>query len=343
MGILKKSLLCMIALAAVLCCRGEEFTALEDEDAGQLVYHKRDASVYVFRKRVERRWEGLLFKGGTRRLLVPGDCILLDFTEKTLTPEGIAVSLIYWTGCPDGKAEANAYRFLARRVSSPLTNSLTAYYSALEKLRRQLNYIQRTALRGRARKHLAKSRRAEHKIVDDSDEETAEEKITILAEKNPCRNAIETLIRKNHDVFSGTVLFLEYRAMFLGACVGLDESLREQVRKELGGTEEELLKEFGRQQANGRKRENDFRKLCPDRHGRWEYASPGDLSGMLDRVNSCFRAFRTVWQSSRENEFPAWGNAMLEILQMVGSPDLEKQFDEAYSAYRKRLNGAGGN
>ena len=343
MSILKKLLLCIIGLAAVFCCRGEVFTALENEDAGQLVYRRRDASVYVFKKRAGKLWEGVLFKGNAVGMLAPEGCILLDFSEKTLTPEAVAVNLIYWTGCIGGYDEAEAYRFLARRCNAPVTNSLIAYYGALRKLRLQMDSLRRELLRGQTRKLLAKTRSPARKITADSEDDAAEERFMLLVEKNPCRAAIETLIRKNHDIFSGAVLFLEYRAMILSSCTRLDETLREQVRKELAGTEQEVLRLFDRQRTNGRKRENDFRKLCPDRHGPWEYASPGDLREMRSRADSCFRAFRTVWQSSRESEFPAWGNAMLEVLQMVSSPELEKQFDEACGAYRKRLNGSGGN
>ena len=341
-GILRKLLLCIFAFAAVFRCCGESFTALEDEDAGQLVYRKRDASVYVFEKRTEKLWEGVLFKGSARHLLAPENCILLDFTEKTLTPEAVAVNLIYWTGCGiDGYDEAAAYRFLARRCNAPATNSVITYYGALQKLRRQLDSARREGLQAQGRRRLAGNKRSGSK--EEADDDLSDDKFLLLVEKNPCRTAIEALLRKNNDVFSATVLFLGYRSLVLGMSSRLDGALREQVRKQLGRTEEELLGSFARQRANGRKRENDFRKLCPDRHGQWEYASPGDLSEMRDRANSCFRAFRTVWQSSRESEFPAWGNAMLEVLQMVGSPELEKQFDEACGAYRKRLNGSGGN
>lgn len=343
LSILRNFLLCIIGLAAAFCCRGEAFTDLEDGDAGQLVYCKRDASVYVFKKRTGKFWEGVLFKGNAGGMLAPGGCILLDFSEKTLTPEAVAVNLIYWTGCIGGNDEAEAYRFLARRCNAPVTNSLIAYYGALGKLRRQLDSLRRELLRGQARKGLAKTRSPARKITADTEDDTAEEKFMLLLEKNPCRTAIETLIRKNHDIFSGAVLFLEYRAAVLSSCTRLDATLREQIRKELAGTERELLRLFDRQRSNGKKRENDFRKLCPDRHGPWEYASPGDLADMRRRADSCFRAFRTVWQSSKESEFPAWGNAMLEVLQMVGLPELEKQFDEACSAYRKRLNGSGEN
>lgn len=341
LSILRKLLLCIIGLAAAFCCRGESFTALEDEDAGQLVYRKRDSSVYVFKKRTERLWEGVLFKGDARRLLAPEGCLLLDFTEKTLTPEAVAVSLIYWTGCVDGNDEAAAYRFLARRCNAPATNSILSYYGALQKLRRQLDSARRESLQARARGRLSQNGRSGRK--EDAGDDLSEENFLLLVEKNPCRTAIETLVRKNNDIFSGTVLFLGYRALVLGMSSQLDETLRERVRKQLGRTEDELLRSFDRQRAGGKKRENDFRKICPDRHGRWEYASPADLPGMRERADSCFRAFRTVWQSSRESEFPVWGNAMLEVLQMVASPELEKQFDEGCSAYRKHLNGSGGN
>ena len=343
LSILRNFLLCIIGLAAAFCCCGEVFSALEDEDAGQLVYRRRDSSVYVFKKRAGKLWEGVLFKGEARELLAPEGCLLLDFSEMTLTPENIAVNLIYWTGCAGGYDEAAAYRFLARRSNAPVTNSLISYYGALRKLRQQVESLRREVLRGRARKALSKTGSSARKLSTDPDDDPAEEKLMLLVEKNPCRSAIETLIRKNHDIFSGTVLFLEYRAVISGACARFDDTLREQVRKELGNTERELLRSFDRQRSNGKKRESDFRKLCPDRHGPWEYASPGDLAEMRRRADSCFRAFRTVWQSSCESEFPAWGNAMLEVLQMVNSPELEKQFDEAYRAYRKRLNSSGGN
>ena len=340
--ILRNFLLCIICLAAACCC-GEAFTALEDEDSGQLVYHRRDSSVYVFEKRSGKLWKGVLYKGVAGALLAPDECIVLDFSERTLTPEAAAVNLIFWTGCVGGNEEAAAYRFLARRCNAPVTNSLIAYYGALKKLRRQMDSLRREVLREQARKSAAGTRGPARKTAPDPDDDAAEEKFMFLVEKNPCRTAIETLIRKNHDIFSGTVLFLDYRALMAGACAGLRGTLREQVLKELGGTEQELLRLFDRQRANGKKRENDFRRLCPDRHGPWDYASPGDLAEMRRRANSCFRAFRTVWQSSRESEFPKWGNAMLEVLQMVGSPELEKQFDEAYRAYRKRVSGSGGN
>ena len=341
LGILKKLLLHIIVFAAAFCCRGGAFTALEDEDAGQLVYRRRDSSVYVFKKRTGKLWEGVLFRGSARRLLAPEGCLLLDFTEKTLTPEAIAFSLVYWTGCTDGYDEREAFRFLAQRCNAPATDSLISYYGALKKLQLQLDSARREALQAKARSSLSKTRRAVR--GEDADDDLSEDKFLLLVEKNPCRTAIEALVRKNSDVFSGTVLFLGYRALVLRMSSRLDGALREQIRKQLGRTEEELLRSFERQRANGRKRENDFRKLCPDRHGRWEYASPGDLQGMRERADSCFRAFRTVWQSSPESEFPAWGNAMLEVLQMVGSPELEKQFDEACGAYRKRMNGSGGN
>ena len=66
LSILRNFLLCIIGLAAAFCCWGEAFTALEDEDAGQLVYRRRDSSVYVFKKRAGKLWEGVLFKGEAR-------------------------------------------------------------------------------------------------------------------------------------------------------------------------------------------------------------------------------------------------------------------------------------
>ena len=75
--------------------------------------------------------------------------------------------------------------------------------------------------------------------------------------------------------------------------------------------------------------------MCPDRHGRWEFAPPPDMKTMRRFATSCYRAWRKTLTLSPHSEFPDWGNAMLEVLQMIQYPELEKKFDDAYFEYQK--------
>ena len=332
----KKALL-LSGLLAAFCCRGANYTDLADDDAGQLVFRKRDSAVFVFRKRAEGRWEVAAFKGNAVVKLRPSSCVLLDFAEEELTPGAVAASLVYWRSCADAVETARAYRFLAERINSTVTGSLLAYLEKEEQVVRELARLRSSYLSEMA-KSASKSRKG-----GVSAEELVAEKFAMLVENNPCRTAIEGLIQKGNDLFVATVLFLEYRARVLRLARELEPKLRQKVLRELDSLVPVLLKKFDQQRDLNKKREADFKAVCPGRHGKWEYASPVNLAGMRAKAESCFQALRRTWQTSPHSEFPVWGNAMLEVMQMIGSPELEKKFDDAYGVYQKRVKAPSSN
>ena len=91
--ILKKNLISgFLFFLGVLCCCGERFNALSDEDAGRLLYwsNPRKHVILVFQKRLIRanhppRWQCAFFRDTDNCAVYPKDCHLLDYKESEIT------------------------------------------------------------------------------------------------------------------------------------------------------------------------------------------------------------------------------------------------------------------
>ena len=120
---------------------------------------------------------------------------------------------------------------------------------------------------------------------------------------------------------------------------GISEELKKELREEIDQIGEEIREKYIQNRNYNQNREKSFKTVFPNRHGQWEYAPPSDLKDM-DRsfVPSCYAAWRKTQTLSPRSEFPEWGNAMLEVLQMIRNPDWEKLFDTALSEYQKYNN-----
>ena len=134
-------------------------------------------------------------------------------------------------------------------------------------------------------------------------------------------------------------MYLKYRTVILQLrrLVSLPE-IQKDLAEDIHKLGEDVREKYLQGRARNQNRENSFRSVCRGTHGPWEWAPPTDLNAMFKFVNSCYRAWQKTHSLSPYSEFPEWGNAMLEVLQMIQSPALEQKFDTAWAEYQKYNN-----
>lgn len=350
-----KKLFCTVGLFFyILLCAGASFDDLTNDDAGQLIYVPNSGEVLVFQKalpskRSLNRWQCVPFHGNGTRVLYPDECIILNCTEKSLTPEIVAMELVYWSCQKDKRADA--FHRIAARMNAPEINKLLDFYA---NLRNHAKSVYREAME--YRKALNESKRQTAIQLSrpsrgpscnnyNSNNTPAATQSTVASVleaglKSTLKNtaalkSIQDMAATEKNFFAAFCMFLSYRSSTLNAARLISASFRGDLYDEITQAGNEIRIRYQQERNYNKKRENDFKSLCKGRHGRWEYAPPADLNAMYSFVKSCYTAWQKTQNLSPYSEFPEWGNAMLEVLQMIKKPAWEQKFDTAFAEYQK--------
>lgn len=339
---------------------------LTDEDAGLLLYSTyKDgqtikSGVLVFRKVIrENNGSCLLectpFHGdGSIHQVKPCDCLNLKYTESELTPETVAMELAYWNSRSGREAKrlSGGYLKLAERMNVPVTNLVISFYKDLDKYGESVK-------RDIAQYHAAKAGKKEqtkkqppssrnrcpfsmHNPSPGSDSDTLamvlEKGLKYTLKNTNAIRVIQNLSDNQKNYFLAFCLYSRYWDISKTAIrrSGISHELKKELIDEILQVGEEIREKYVRNRNYNQNREKSFKTVLPDRHGKWEYAPPSNLQEM-DRsfIQSCYAAWRKTLTLSPHTEFPEWGNAMLEVLQMIRNPAWENQFDTAFSEYQK--------
>lgn len=354
----------------VLCCQGAAFDDLSNEESGQLILSHELRSILVFKKSVQKGnrsgyWVGVPYKGSETYNLDPAQCSVLDYTERSLTPESAALELAYWK-CA-GKSEKSliltgAYRKIAEKINAPVTIALLAFYTELDEYSsnviRESKQYRRALLRSRRNLPASASAPAQNTrsrnfntwkasrqntSQQSAHQQSAAEADVLMTslktalENDDCLKAVDKMVDNEKNFFIAVCMYLSYREKKLALLQmsGLGKDVTEVVRDDLQQAGEDIRTKFVQGRSYNKTREHAFMSLCPEKHGKWEFAPPADMRGMLAFVSSSYRAWHKTLNLSPYSEFPDWGNAALEVLQMFRNSALEQKFDAAYSEYRK--------
>lgn len=354
-----------IGVLLVLCslfCYGEKADALTDDDAGRLVYWPGKNVILIFQKcdtdaNDMVRWRCTSFRGKGSFLVHPGDCSLLNYTAAELTPEVVAMELAYWAA--KNNRRADGFLQIASKMNSPVTNKLLFFYTDLNNhlrsARREIaecakavreekrNRSQLAAQNARNNASGASGQGCPYARNSAPNSTASSSSVASLLEdslkdalKNPAAiKSIQDEAGTENNFFLAFCMYQKYRSGVVQLAREVSAEVRKEVFDELNQLGEEVREKYLQGRSHSQNRENDFRTLCRDRHGRWEFAPPTNLKTMSSFVDSCYRAWQKTLSLSPHSEFPEWGNAMLEVLQMVQSPALEQKFDAAFSEYQK--------
>jgi len=344
----------------------DEFLTVDD--AGQLLYAeysdgktiKRD--IVVFQKAIRENDGAILLEctpyrgNGSICYVKPklGACTKLNYLESELTPEIVAMELAYWNIKSGFKARklSDGYRKLAEKMNTPVTNLVLSFYKDLEKFNNaiRLNIAQYRAAKAksnaRSNKQAASRRSSCPYSPQNSSEDNNSGTLDMLLEKGlkgSLKNAnairvIQNLADNQKNYFLAFCLYSKYWDISVAAIrhSGISNELKNELNEEIKQIGEEIREKYVQNRNDNQNREKSFKTVFPDRHGQWEYAPPSDLKDMNRTfVPSCYTAWRKTQTLSPRSEFPEWGNAMLEVLQMIRNPDWEKRFDTALSEYQK--------
>jgi hypothetical protein len=267
------------------------------------------------------------------------------------------MELAYWNlrSGIEARKLSDGYRKLAEKMNVPVTNLILAFYKDLEKYN---NSIKRDISQYRAAKAQSAERQKKQRTFSqnscpyspqNSSQGSNSGTLDMLLEKglkDSLKNAnairvIQNLADNQKNYFLAFCLYSKYRDISEAAIrkAGISDELKNELDEEIRQIGEEIREKYVQNRNYNQNREKSFKTVLPDRHGQWEYAPPSDLKDM-DRsfVPSCYAAWRKTQTLSPRSEFPEWGNAMLEVLQMVRNPDWEKLFDTALSEYQKYNN-----
>lgn len=346
----------------LLCCCGENFNAVSDDDAGRLLYWSGSGrnAILVFQKRVADtnalpKWQCNFFRDNGSISVYPNNCHLLNYTEAELTPEIVAMELAYWTCANANGIHAHSYWLIAAKMNSPVTNKLLFFYNDLnEHYRSALRAIDKYKTAVRAEKankqkqstpvfrqtcpkstsNTSNSSNAQSSVADLLEESLEDSLKSTVAVKR-----IQDECDTENNYFLAFCMYLKYRTVILQLrrLVSLPE-IQKDLAEDIHKLGEDVREKYLQGRARNQNRENSFRSVCRGTHGPWEWAPPTDLNAMLKFVNSCYRAWQKTHSLSPYSEFPEWGNAMLEVLQMIQSPALEQKFDTAWAEYQKYNN-----
>ncbi len=331
---MRKYLKKVLFLSLFLCFLPEQYAAepdaLSDDDTGQIIFRNKDAEVFVFRKKLPKgSWHCTPFKNDGSISLMPENCTVSEFHEDTLTPEAVALSLIYFSGktTPRNKLIAAACRNMTEKINAPATSALLSFDAALEKDLKDIT----TELQ------IVREKQAVTDANEKSQTDPLVDTVLIQLETSGAFAAINDFLDKDRNFFAAYCLLEKYRNT-LNRKIRLSAGQMREINKQIDKTEEDILAKFRQHSTANRKRCSDFKKVCPRKYGPWEYAPPRNGRELKKRIESCFNAWLKLQRCSAFSEFPDWGNAALEVMQMIPTPELEQKFDNAYRNYLKHLN-----
>lgn len=330
---MKKNFFWILLLLLPFLCMGAKFNALIDDDKGHLLYDSSLETVWVYQKSVEgKKWACIPFRGNkVVKNVTPGDCILLNCYEDDLDPDVIVLQLAYWVN--RNSRHWHGYYLIAKKMNSEKTNRVRSFFAELSNycrsLRSMVNTLQSTG------SQVTQSSCASSGTVGQLLQGTFNNMLQGCGAVKHVRDAI-----KDKNFF---LAFCLYRIIWVRALSTIPSysyslQLRNSLRNELLVLGEEVRREFLQARGDNQNRELTFKKNCGNKHGGWEYAAPINLSEMWKKTQSCYDAFRKTQSLSPYSEYPDWGSAMLEVLQMIKNQKWEQQFDKASSEYQKNNN-----
>lgn len=365
-GILKKILFTLFFVLTGMGAFCANYTDLTDRDEGALLVNRRTYKVYVFKKSTGNGfWQCTLFRENHVENLAPKDCLLLDTDEYSITPEEVAINYVYYSNRATwNRPKCAAYKNIARKMNSSAIMQVLTFEMELKKLAGKLDEkvimaanIERSAKMlewadrvNNAARNVKTSKNSFNKcptgkVGNSADKESNEAKLELLVEdigfileKNECAKLIRGTADVDGNYFTACSMYMKYYEMLRKTLAPLGEEARKEFTLEALALGKELLKKYQQQRDKNKKRESDFKNLCPDVHGAWEYASALSMREMQRSMKSFFTCYQNLKVYSFHTEFPKWGNCALEVMQMIESPELEKKFDAALKAYQKRVS-----
>lgn len=384
----------------LFCSMAAQPEDLTEEDAGQLLFRRRDNAVFVFKKQVQAPngtiyWECSPFKENGTVRLAPAYCTLLEYLESDLTPEIVEMEFFYNISSLKytDKVKAAVYINIARKINSPVISNIFSFLSELKKDTQELSKEidtyrkeryedrkirdedRRRAIRTRlqqsggafqnpvARRNIPiKGSKMTSRFAHQShggytsqnnlqncrqavDNDEGDDELALDGFKNVfdqvrtpeiMRNALAN--NRDKNFFKVFCMYFIYRQNVTNMLRLLPYKMGKELYKEITKLEADLLLKFQQNLRNTKMREEKYRSVCRDMHGQWEYAAPVDYKSLRIRLDSCYKAWHRMFNHSAHTEFPAWGNAVLEVLQMMGNDELHNRFDAAFLKYQEQNN-----
>ena len=308
----------LLSAGSILATEADQ---LGNEDAGQLVFRKKDAQVFVFRKKLKsQKWQCSPFRQNGRLSLHPYECIVSDFHEDDLSPENVVIQMIYYGIKSDrnSRIKAIACRKIAERINAPATSAILNFEGILAK---DIQAFDDAIKDFRAR--------------GGDDDSTLADALLVIVETGGSITEINNFADKEQNFFLAFSLWKLYGDWIRMKVSRLNTTTKRLLEREMEKSSSKIIDLYRQQVLAQKKRTEDFSKLCPDQHGPWEYAPPKNPREMQKRLNSCFQAWLKLQSSSPFSEFPEWGSAALEVMQMIRSSELEQKFDTALRNYQK--------
>ena len=339
---------------------------LTDDDAGQLLYSNYSdngimkGGVLVLQKVIRKKngsyqLECTPFRGnGSICYIKPEDCTKLDYTVSELTPETVVMELAYCKCNSDMKKQELGYLKLAERMNMPETNLMLAFYADLEKdiaaIKQDIGQYRaaqaKKALQSKNQR-VFRQNSCPYSAQNSSGNNSADTLAKVLEKglkaslkRMNAVQVIQKLTDRQKNYFLAYCFFYNFRNRLRGIInrSGFGFELRKELLEEIEQVGEDIREKYNQNRLDNQNREKSFQNVFKDKHGAWEYASPANQKMMAVFVNRCYTAWKKTQTLSPHSEFPEWGNAMLEVLQMIRKPDWEKQFDAAFSEYQKYNN-----
>ena len=336
--LLKKATLPLLLFG--VCCMGSAAAPddLSDDDAGQLLFRKRDGEIFVFRKKTPKNlWSCSVFRNNGSAELDPEYCVLLEFHEDSVPPEAVAFLYAYCSGRQSAgiRPYANAFRNLAERINAMPTANVLMFESSLEKdmknLAAEIKEFRENEAREKQSRQIS-ANNTQNAVVSLTDS------LLVQLETSAAIAMVNDICSKEQNFFIAYCLWERFYDLFNRRFTSLSAGELRSLNEELNKTGEAILTGFQQYSASQRKRCTDFKNICPRKYGPWDYVPPRNRGEMHKRIDSCFRAWRKLQSCSAFSEFPDWGNAALEVMQMVHSPEVEQKFDAAFRNYQKNMN-----
>lgn len=353
-NIVKKYLFILFVFLAGTGCFAAKFSDLSNDDAGQLVFRRSDAAVFVFQQTVEGKyWKVSVFRGSGEGKLHPAECEVLEFSDDAIEPADMVIHLIYWNLARPGSSKARALYRICQKVSSPLGDKVNSYYTERNDSMRRLalarndylsdirtvdRYDDTASLMNSQAQGAGNSNSTAALVkTPASVAQDYIDKALMILENNAALAVIQSLADNDQNLMAAFILFCDFQRAFYNRIPRMSRKDVDAVLKELNKTGLELIEKYRQKRSVNRKRETDFKALCPRKHGPWEYAVPAGINEMLRRVQSAYIAFGRLNTCSAMSEFPEWGNAALEVMQMTNFVELERKFDSAIRMYQRRI------
>ncbi len=146
----------------------------------------------------------------------------------------------------------------------------------------------------------------------------------------------------NSDFLLAIACYLRYRSKVL-ATIGtaLPSHYMADVHTILNDLCKEILDAYANTRVAIAVRNSNFSELFPMMRGGWNRGTPTSVSDLSQLASSAFTSFQKTLEYSEHTEFPQWGAAMLEVLQLVPedslAPEKAALFDDCMRKYKEKF------